>query len=88
MVKICVRRKSGTSHVRYADFRARLAAYMDKVCDGRAPLHVTRKDGRAVVVIAKKEFDSWMATLHLLRSPGNTRRLLASIRSANARKRV
>jgi antitoxin YefM len=86
MAKIDVRRKSKTSHVSYAEFRARFAAYMDQVSDSRAPLHVTRQDGRTVVVIAEEEFDGWMATLHLLRSPSNARRLLASIVSANARK--
>jgi antitoxin YefM len=83
MPKIDVRRKSGTSHVSYTDFRARLAAYMDQVCDSHAPLYVTRQDGRTVVVVAEEEFDGWTATLHLLRSPANARRLLASIASAN-----
>jgi antitoxin YefM len=84
--KTDVRRKSETSHVSYTDFRERLAAYMDQVSDSRAPLHVTRQGGRAVVVISEEEFDGWMETLHLLRSPANARRLLASIASANAGK--
>jgi antitoxin YefM len=59
---------------------------MDQVCDGRAPLHVTRQGGRTVVVISEQEFDGWMETVHLLRSPANARRLLASVASANAGK--
>ena len=86
MPKIDRRRKSATNHVSYTDFRERLAAYMDQVSDSRAPLHVTRQGGRAVVVISEEEFDGWMETLHLLRSPANARRLLASIVSANAGK--
>jgi antitoxin YefM len=86
MAKIDRRRKSATHHVSYTDFRERLAAYMDQVWDSRAPLHVTRQGGRAVVVISEEEFDGWMEMLHLLRSPANARRLLASIKSANAGK--
>jgi antitoxin YefM len=86
MAKIDLRQKPETSHVTYTDFRERLAAYMDQVWDSRAPLHVTRQGGRAVVVISEEEFDGWMETLHLLRSPANARRLLASIVSANAGK--
>jgi len=80
------RRKSQTSHVSYTDFRGRLAAYMDQVWDSHAPLYVTRQGGRAVVVMSEEEFDGWMETFHLLRSPANARRLLASIGSANAGK--
>lgn len=80
------RLKPETSHVSYTDFRERLAAFMDQVCDGRAPLHVTRQGGRAVVVMSEEEFDGWMETVHLLRSPANARRILASVASANAGK--
>lgn len=80
------RRRPEPSHVTYTDFRERLAAYMDQVCDSHAPLHVTRQGGRAVVVISEEEFAGWMETLHLLRSPANARRLIASIVSANAGK--
>ena len=80
------RQKPEPSHVTYTDFRERLAAYMDQVWDSRAPLHVTRQGGRAVVVISEEEFDGWMETLHLLRSPANARRLLQSIAAADAGK--
>jgi antitoxin YefM len=59
---------------------------MDQVWDSRAPLHVTRQGGRTVVVVSEEEFDGWMETIHLLRSPANARRLLESIASANAEK--
>jgi antitoxin YefM len=79
-------RRREPSHVTYTDFREQLAAYMDQVCDSRAPLHVTRQGGRAVVVVSEEEFAGWMETLHLLRSPANARRLMASIASASAGK--
>ena len=86
MPKTKARPKPRTDHVSYTDFRDRLAAYMDQVWDSRAPLHVTRQGGRAVVVMAEEEFEGWMETVHLLRSPANARRLLQSIAAANAGK--
>lgn len=82
--RIRSRRKPDPSHVTYTDFRERLAAYMDQVWDSGAPLHVTRQGGKAVVVMSEDEFDGWMETVHLLRSPANARRLLQSIAAANA----
>ncbi len=79
-------KKPATSHVTYSDFRERLAAYMDQVWDSHAPLHVTRQGGRAVVVLSEEEFNGWMETIHLLRSPANARRLLQSVAAANAGK--
>ena len=86
MPKTKARPKPRTDHVSYTDFRDRLAAYMDQVWDSRAPLHVTRQGGRAVVVMAEEEFEGWIETVHLLRSPANARRLLQSIAAANAGK--
>jgi antitoxin YefM len=59
---------------------------MDQVWDSRAPLHITRQGGRSVVVISEEEFEGWMETVHLLRSPANVRRLLESIAAANSGK--
>jgi antitoxin YefM len=86
MAKTVARKKPEPSHVTYTDFRERLAAYMDQVWDSRAPLHITRQGGRSVVVISEEEFEGWMETVHLLRSPANVRRLLESIAAANSGK--
>jgi antitoxin YefM len=69
--------------VNFTAFRSGLARYMDRVCDNRDVLHVTRGRGRAVVVVAEDEFESMMETLHLLRSPANAAHLLASIAEAD-----
>ena len=63
MPKINRRLKPESSHVSYTDFREQLAAYMDQVWDSRAPLHVTRQGGRAVVVISEEEFAAKKAEL-------------------------
>lgn len=72
------------AHVSYSDLRANLADYMDKVCDTRAPLVVTRQNVRSVVMMSEEDYEGLIETVHLLRSPANTRRLLESINQANA----
>ena len=68
--------------VSYTDLRANLRGYMDAVCDNHAPLWITRKKSRSVVLIAEDDYESLMETVHLLRSPANTKRLLESIQQA------
>ena len=74
------------SYVSYTAFRERLADYMDEVCNDSTSIHVTRQGARSVVVMSEAEYESLLETVHLLRSPANTRRLLAAIADANAGK--
>lgn len=76
------------SHVSYTELRANLATYMDRVCDSRNPLVVTRQNARSVVLVSEEEYEGLMETLHLLRSPTNATRLLSAIDEANAGKAV
>jgi antitoxin YefM len=76
------------SHVSYTELRTKLAKYMDKVCDSRAALHITRQNARSVVMLSEEEYDGMVETLHLLRSPKNAERLLRSIKAADAGKLV
>lgn len=71
------------AQVTYSDLRANLAGYMDEVCDNRSPLHVTRQNARSVVMMSEADYEGLMETVHLLRSPANTLRLLQSIDEAN-----
>ena len=73
-------------HVSYSELRGNLAGLMDKVCDSRAPLLVTRQNARSVVMISEDEYEGLMETVHLLRSPANASRLLASNSEANSGK--
>jgi antitoxin YefM len=70
--------------VSYSDLRQHLKARIDKVCDDRAPLLVTRRNGEPVVVMALSEYESMEETLHLLSNPINAERLLRSIAQAEA----
>ncbi len=73
-------------NVSYTDLRQNLAKYMEEVSDSRAPLHITRQNARAVVMMSEDEYESMMETLHLLRSPANAARLARSIHAAEAGK--
>jgi antitoxin YefM len=75
------------ANVSYTDLRQNLARYLDEVVDNRVPLTVTRQGGKGnVVMISEAEFNGWQETVHLLGNPANARRLLRSIRAADAGK--
>ena len=59
--------------------RANLAREMDRVCDDHAPIIVTRKASKSVVMISLDDYEAMEETAYLLRSPKNARRLLESI---------
>lgn len=71
------------ANVSYSELRANLAKYMDEVCDNRDAIVVTRQNARSVVMVSEEEYEGLMETVHLLRSPANAARLLASIKSAD-----
>jgi antitoxin YefM len=71
------------AHASYTQFRNNLASYMDEVCDGRAPLVVTRQNARSVVLMSEEDYDGLMETVHLLNSPANAERLLRAIADAD-----
>ena len=52
---------------------------MEKVCDDHAPVIITRKNERSVVMISLEDYQALEETAYLLRSPKNARRLLESI---------
>ncbi|KJC34499.1 type II toxin-antitoxin system prevent-host-death family antitoxin [Bradyrhizobium sp. LTSP857] len=76
------------ANVSYTELRSNLAAYMDQVCDDRAPLVVTRQNARSVVMISEEEYEGLIETVHLLKSPANAARLLRSIKEADEGKLV
>ncbi len=71
--------------VSYTDLRQNLARYINEAVESRAPILVTRQAGKGnVVILSEAEFEGWQETVHLLRSPANAKRLLQSIRAADA----
>lgn len=77
-----------TSHVGFTEFRQNLATHLDAVVDSRAPLTVTRKNGRSVVVISEEEWRGMEETLYLMSNPNNAKHLLDSIAELDAGKGV
>jgi len=65
--------------ITYTAARENLASTMDKVCRDRAPVIITRKRDQSVVMLSLDEFEALEETAHLLRSPANAKRLIASI---------
>lgn len=71
-------------HVSFSELRKRLAHFMDRAIDDRAPVLVTRQGHEPVVLLAQSEYDGLMETLYLRSSPVNARRLDEAIADANA----
>lgn len=65
--------------ITYTRARSQLAKTMDKVCDDHAPVIITRKNQRSVVMISLEDYQALEETAYLLRSPKNARRLLESV---------
>ena len=68
----------------YTEAREHLAALWDRTVSTGEPITLTRRGKKSVSLIATDELSSLMETAHLLRSPENARRLLASIRRSLA----
>ena len=64
----------------YTDLRKNLASYLDEVVNDREVLIVRRRGARNVAIVPADELAGLMETAHLLRSPKNAERLLASLR--------
>lgn len=63
----------------YSYTRQHFAEMMDRVNDDRAPLLITRQQGKPVVVMSLDDYNALEETAYLLRSPANAQRLLESI---------
>lgn len=70
--------------ITYTSVRSNLAQTMDKVCDDHAPVIITRKAARPVIMMSLEDYQALEETAYLLRSPKNARRLLESIAELEA----
>ncbi len=64
-----------------SEARKNLFPLIEKVNDDRAPIHITSRNGNAVL-LSEEDFTSWQETIYLLRSPANARRLAESVAEA------
>ena len=71
----------------FTNFRKNLAAEIDSVNDDHEPVIITREGGKpSAVMMSLEDFESYEATIHLMRSPRNAKRLQAAIDELNAGK--
>ena len=74
--------------ITYTRARSDLAKTMEQVCDDHAPIIITRKNERPVVMMSLEDYQALQETAYLLRSPENARRLLESIAELESGKGV
>ncbi|HZV35451.1 MAG TPA: type II toxin-antitoxin system prevent-host-death family antitoxin [Verrucomicrobiae bacterium] len=72
--------------ISYTEAREKLARTMDRVCDDREPIIITRQKQRSVVLLSLEDYESLAETAYLLKSRANARRLLAATRQLEAGK--
>lgn len=65
--------------VNYTEFRKNLKSVLDKTVDNHETVIISRSHDKDVVLLSLHEYNSWMETMHLLRSPNNRKRLLEAI---------
>jgi antitoxin YefM len=65
--------------ITYTAARENLAATMQRVCEDRAPVVITRRRDQAVVMIALADYEAIEETAYLLRSPRNAARLREAV---------
>ena len=66
----------------YTSLRENLAAVLDRVTDDQEVVIVRRRGVKDVALIPADELNSLLETAHLLRSPANAKRLMASVQEA------
>lgn len=66
----------------YTNARANFAGLCDEVTQNREIVIIGRRSGESVAMIAADELESLIETAHLMRSPKNAQRLLASLERA------
>ena len=64
--------------IKYSAARANLAKTMDRVCDDRQPLIITRNGNHSIVMLSLEDYKALEVTAFLLLSPANAQRLLSS----------
>jgi antitoxin YefM len=64
----------------YTHFRQNLRSFLNKITKEHEPLHVTRPSGDDVVVLSKEDYESIMATLHLMKNPSNAQRIAQGLK--------
>ena len=65
--------------ITYTAARENLAKTIQRVCEDRSPVLITRRRDQAVVMMSLEDYDSLEETAYLLRSPRNAHRLREAV---------
>jgi antitoxin YefM len=65
--------------ITYSDARKHFTITMDKVCENHLPVAITRRNGKAVVMLSLDDYNAWEETMYLLRSAKNRQRLMEAV---------
>lgn len=76
----------GMDAISYTAARENLASTMDKVCQDRAPVIITRKREQSVVMLSLEDYEALQETAYLLQSPANATRLMKAKKALEAGK--
>lgn len=72
------------AQVGFTELRRNMASHLDRVESDRTELVVTRQNHEDLVILPRAELDGLRETLHLLGTPANAKRLLASVAEIEA----
>ncbi|MBX3671720.1 MAG: type II toxin-antitoxin system prevent-host-death family antitoxin [Burkholderiales bacterium] len=72
--------------VNFSDARNNLKQVIDRVIEDADVAVIARRDAPDAVVMSLETFNSWVETVHLLKSPANAGHLAKSIRQLRAGK--
>ena len=74
--------------ISYTQARLSLSAVMARVTENHEPLIITPRKGKATVLMALEDFNSWQETSYLTRSPANAADLLDAVKEIAARRNL
>ena len=72
----------------FSEARESFKTVLDRVVADADVTLITRRHAQDAVVMSLDTYNSLMETVHLLRSPANARRLLASVDSLNKGRKI
>ena len=72
--------------INFSDARNNLKQLIDRVVEDADVAVIARRDAPDAVVMSLDTFNSWMETVHLLKTPANVSHLAKSIRQLRAGK--
>ena len=70
--------------VNFTEARNHLKAVLDQVVEDADYTVISRRDTEDAVVMSLSQFNGWMETMYLLRSPANAKHLAESIAQVEA----